>query len=167
MCAAINCNKSIINARALCDDKNLKEFVPSGAYDLVVNSKHDICSISYKINAAYPANNIIDMYNKKLEQLKYVYYYDNKTNIGDRKWGHFVDATVSGYPLVYQWMALWKNGENKLCFIGLRYLDYKQGGTLNYKEVSLPENNVLNVMLQFMPAKGLESGDSLGAEREL
>lgn len=109
----------------------------------------DVRNVRYKVRLSFPSTEVLDFYDKRLKHMGWIPFIQPAYRA--REWGHFIDGTVKGTPLVHQLLATWMNRDkSRMILLALTYYSTKYNIKEKYSTTE-PDNDIQDVRLQIMP----------------
>lgn len=139
--------------------------VIKGAKDVKYYNLHGTEQVSYQVSMAYPASRALVEISERLKARGWKPLEEDYLNPGlpsshVRGWGSFIDGTKPSNPLIYQWLADWKNNHGDIVRYGLRY------ESTNRENIILENLTNLEIYAIFTPTSLAEAGRKLISEME-
>jgi len=108
-----------------------------------------IRGVTYKVKLRYPAQQVLEFYEKEMKLLGFQPFIEDYYKYADRHWQSYIDSTLKGEPYVAKLNADWVDtAKIKRVSLILEYYWYDKD--LSSKIVLTDADN-LNVIIQIMP----------------
>jgi len=109
----------------------------------------NVRNVRYRVRLSFPSRAVLDFYDDRLKHMGWVPFIQPAYR--NREWGHFIDGTVQGTPLVHQLLATWMNKDkSRMILLALTYYSTKYNIKEKYSAKE-PDNDIQDVRLQIMP----------------
>lgn len=139
-------------------EKEVRRIRFPSAYDVRTHkTRHlDTFTMRFKARFRYPSTDVLGFYDGALERVGWVSFAEPDYRHADRTWDCFRDLTQPGDPMVHRLSAKWTNHDKtRMAVLIISYYSYSRPPKA--VDCGSPDDDVQNVVVQFMPFTPLRS----------